>query len=153
MAGFEVVVADDDDLDAIVAERRAAGAHVGVVDGGAARDEPVFFAAITDALDLPEWFGRNWDALDEVLADRSWLDGSVHVLVVRSALWLLEDEPQERLKIAVDVLSAAASGRVDPLDRSGSAGPSTPFEVVLHAAPGDEETLRRRYEAVGAELS
>lgn len=154
MGGLEVEVADDDGLGALVEERREAGAHVGVIDGREARTEPAFFTAIAGALELPEWFGANWDALDEVLADRSWLAGPEHVLVVRHALWLLDDEPQERLKILVGVLGAAASGEPDPDDRSGGVDLAPPpFAVILHATPDDEDTLRRRYEAVGADLS
>jgi RNAse (barnase) inhibitor barstar len=154
MGGIELRVTDEDGLDALVDERRQAGATVGVIDGREARTEPAFFAAVAEALDLPDWFGANWDALDEVLADRSWLPGSPHVLVVRHAVWLLEDEPQERLKILVDVLGAAASGEPDPNDRSGGVPLSPPpLEVVLHATPDDEDTLRARYAGVGADLS
>ena len=60
-------------------------AHVGVIDGRDARSEGAFFTAVAGALELPEWFGSNWDALDEVLADRSWPAGAEHVLVVRHA--------------------------------------------------------------------
>lgn len=154
MGGLEIRLADDDGLDELVEERRGGGAYVGVIDGREARTEPAFFTAVAEALELPEWFGANWDALDEVLADRSWLVGSEHVLVVRHALWLLEDEPQERLKILVEVLGAAASGEPDPDDRgSGVQLETAPLVVVLHAHPDDEDTLRRRYEGVGAEIS
>lgn len=154
MGNLEIRVADDDGIDALVDEWRRDGAHVGVVDGHDASTEPDFFTAIAGALELPEWFGANWDALDEVLADRSWLAGARHVLVLRHALWLLDDEPQERLKILVGVLGAAASGEPDPNDRRGGVELAPPpLSVVLHAEPHDEDTLRRRYEAVGADLS
>jgi RNAse (barnase) inhibitor barstar len=153
MGNLEIRVADDAGIDALVEEWRRDGAFVAVVDGHGARTESDFFTAIAGALELPEWFGHNWDALDEVLADRSWLAGSPHVLVLRHALWLLDDEPQERLKILVGVLGAAASGEPDPDDRGGGVDLAPPpLTVVLHAEPDDEDTLRRRYEAVGADL-
>jgi hypothetical protein len=154
MGHLEIRVADDEGIDALVEEWRGDGASVGVVDGHDARTETDFFAAVAGALDLPAWFGANWDALDEVLADRSWLPGPRHVLVLRHALWLLDDEPQERLKILVGVLGAAASGEPDPNDRRGGVDLAPPpLVVVLHADPDDEDTLRRRYEAVGADLT
>jgi RNAse (barnase) inhibitor barstar len=43
-----------------------------------ARREPL--TAIAKALDFPDWFGGNWDALEDCLGDLSWRPGG-HVLV------------------------------------------------------------------------
>jgi hypothetical protein len=54
------------------------------------------------ALTLPDWFGRNWDALEDVLGDLSWRSGDGHVLLLRSY-------PQgEELGILLDVLRSSA---------------------------------------------
>ncbi|SDP59607.1 barstar family protein [Lentzea jiangxiensis] len=39
-------------------------------------------AAIAQALDFPEWFGQNLDALHDSLTDLSWLPEGEYVLVV-----------------------------------------------------------------------
>jgi hypothetical protein len=36
---------------------------------------------IAKALRFPEWFGANWDALEDCLTDLSWLEASGHVLI------------------------------------------------------------------------
>lgn len=41
------------------------------------------FASLALALDFPDWFGGNWDALEDVLGDLSWRTGDGHVLVFR----------------------------------------------------------------------
>ena len=151
---FEVLVLGDEELDQWVADRLDAGDVVGLIDGRAAADEARFHDAIASELDLPDYYGRNWDALDEVLADLDAEEsGRPYVLVLRDARWVLGDEPQERLKILAGVLGKASSGEVDPADRSGRA-PGPALRVVLHARDDeDAEVLRRRFEAVGADLS
>lgn len=39
-------------------------------------------AAIAQALDFPDWFGQNLDALYDSLSDLSWLPAGEYVLVV-----------------------------------------------------------------------
>ena len=43
------------------------GWNVIVLDTSGVQDKDGFMAAVDDAFDLPAWFGRNWDALDECL--------------------------------------------------------------------------------------
>lgn len=52
--------------------------------------EADLFESLAAALTFPEYFGRNWDAVDELLRDLGWLDiSSGIVLVVGNAerLW------------------------------------------------------------------
>ena len=53
---------------------------------------------IAKALEFPDWFGHNWDALEDCLTDLSWREAEGHVL-------LLEGEADDRL---IDVLRSAA---------------------------------------------
>ena len=39
------------------------------------------FDAMARALDFPDWFGANWDALADCLGDLSWRGGAGHVLM------------------------------------------------------------------------
>ncbi|MEU3062940.1 barstar family protein [Streptomyces subrutilus] len=43
------------------------------LDLGGVRTRAGLMRRAADALDLPEWFGGNWDALADVLRDLSWL--------------------------------------------------------------------------------
>ena len=69
------------------------------------------FDSLSRALELPEWFGRNWDALEDVLGDLSWRSGDGHVLIFRNY------PAGEELGILLDVLRASAeywAGRGKP---------------------------------------
>jgi hypothetical protein len=60
------------------------------------------FEAIARALDFPDWFGANWDALEDCLSDLSWRKGDGHVLLFVGA------PSGEALGTLLDVLRAAA---------------------------------------------
>ncbi len=61
------------------------------------------FDAYTRALSFPDWFGRNWDALWDLLGDLSWLDGRA-VAIVHDGLPRLEPDA---LAVYVTVLADA----------------------------------------------
>jgi len=60
--------------------------------------QPVF-DAFSQALAFPDWFGRNWDALEDCLTDLSWREGAGHVLLLEGA-----EDPG----MLADVLGSAA---------------------------------------------
>ena len=76
------------------AELEAAGVRVAAIDGTAVESKQDLMSALSEALELPDYFGGNWDALDEVLRDLAWLDAGGHVLVVSGADDLREREPE-----------------------------------------------------------
>jgi hypothetical protein len=69
--------------------------------------------AIAAALRFPDWFGNNWDALEDCLGDLSWRKGEGHVLLLRN--W--QKLPPDDLGVLIDVLRSSAefwSGRGRP---------------------------------------
>jgi RNAse (barnase) inhibitor barstar len=72
-------------------------AHIDLKDGNALR-------AISQALRFPDWFGGNWDALEDCLGDLSWRPGDGHVLVLRNWQALTSDD----LGVLIDVLRSSA---------------------------------------------
>ena len=81
-------------------------AQIDLKDGDALR-------AISQALRFPDWFGGNWDALEDCLGDLSWRPGNGHVLVFRNWQALTSDD----LGVLIDVLRSSAeswSGRGRP---------------------------------------
>ena len=80
--------------DEVRAALRGAALALARVDLG----QPVF-EAFSRALDFPDWFGGNWDALEDCLTDLSWRNAPGHVLLL---------EGGEDLGMLPDVLASAA---------------------------------------------
>ncbi len=68
-------------------------------------DKEALLERLAQALGFPEWFGGNWDALEDCLCDLSWRPGAGHVLVLRGAAAL----PADDFGVLVDVLATGAA--------------------------------------------
>jgi hypothetical protein len=55
------------------------------------------------ALSFPDWFGGNWDALEDCLGDLSWRQATGYVLLFRNFEMLGKDP----LGILIDVLASS----------------------------------------------
>jgi hypothetical protein len=62
-------------------------------------------AGIAQALAFPQWFGGNWDALEDCLSDLSWSKAAGHVLLVEGAAEL----PGDERGILIDILASVAA--------------------------------------------
>jgi RNAse (barnase) inhibitor barstar len=78
------------------------------VDLDGCTDKAGFLERIARALDFPDWFGFNWDALRDCLTDLSWHSTEGFVIVLEHADALYASAP-EALAIALEVLSDAAA--------------------------------------------
>lgn len=65
-------------------------------------DKEALMRNIATALRFPDWFGANWDALEDCLSDLSWLPANGYVLVFEGA------KPGDDLGVLIDVLRSAA---------------------------------------------
>lgn len=83
-----------------------AGWHRWVLDTATASDKAGFLTACAAAFALPDWFGHNWDALEECLGD---LDVAPGALVVWTGWQGLRRRDPGTFATAVEVLGAAAS--------------------------------------------
>ncbi|MEU8433669.1 barstar family protein [Streptomyces sp. NPDC029216] len=82
--------------------------------------------ACAQAFALPDWFGRNWDALADCLGDLSWLPGAAGRLVAVTGWQELERARPGDWEVLREVLEEAGAYWRE------SEGP--PLEVVVAAA-------------------
>ena len=76
--------------------------HIGLA--GAA-GKAALMERVARALEFPRWFGGNWDALEDCLADLSWSKAGGHVLLIEGAAGL----PADERGILLDILASAAA--------------------------------------------
>lgn len=107
----------------IVARARGRARTVGVVDGAA--DRAALLTAIGRQLRFPGYYGHNLDALDECLADLTWLPEGPVELVWADADLLAADPDTHQVVLAIleSAVDASASG-------------PRPLHVVLAAGAG-----------------
>jgi len=79
--------------------RAAAGAYLAVLSGAGIAGQEELLDRLAAALRFPPYFGRNWDALDEMLRDLDWLPGAGCVVLVEGAapLWAKQGRAAGRL--------------------------------------------------------
>ena len=94
---------------------RSADAVLDAVQGGAIRAARIGLAGASDkaalmqrvarALEFPQWFGGNWDALEDCLTDLSWTGAEGHVLLIEGA----QDLPRDEREVFADILASSAA--------------------------------------------
>ena len=99
-SGVYRVARPDEVLDAA----RAGSPRVSRVSLAGVRDKSELLARLARDLRFPEWFGGNWDALEDCLTDLSWLDADGHVLLLERASSLGADD----FGVLADVLASSA---------------------------------------------
>jgi len=106
------------------------------IDGRRCRTKAALLDALVHAFSLPAATGRNWDAIEEALADLEWLPARGYVLIVTEADVLLADAPDD-YRIFVAMLEDV--GREWATPRAGEwPRPATPFHACLVVAAGRE---------------
>lgn len=70
-------------------------------------DKESFLAAVGRALDFPDWYGHNWDALADCLTDLSWMAADGYVVILDHADTFANASPAD-FAMALSVFQEAA---------------------------------------------
>jgi hypothetical protein len=93
------------------------------------------------ALNFPDYFGHNWDALEECLTDLEWLPAKGYILFIIDAAQVLPNDEAE-YETFLEILSDAGEAW-----GSGQAGMGTRRATPFHAlfAVSDQEKAKRAH--------
>jgi RNAse (barnase) inhibitor barstar len=122
-----LVIKDGDSLDSLV--RAPAGFVLKTIKGARCKTPAALFTEFARVVNFPEYFGHNWDALEECLADLEWLPAKGYVLLLTDAEQILRQDEGDYatlLEVLSDAGEAWASGQAGMGER-----PVTPFHVLF----------------------
>jgi RNAse (barnase) inhibitor barstar len=85
-----------------------AGLAVFRIDIGHAHHKQDFLAQIAKSLSFPDWFGANWDALNDCLTDLDWLSTKTGYVLVFEKIEPFFSRHKQEFDNAKAVLGAAA---------------------------------------------
>jgi RNAse (barnase) inhibitor barstar len=132
----------------VTAEQRAEslvhpppGLALKVIKGRHCKTPATLFAEFARALAFPDYFGHNWDALEECLADLEWLPAKGYILLITDAASVLSSDDTEYetlLEILHDAGEAWGSGQAG----MGARG-AIPFHVLF--AVSEREKAKRAH--------
>ena len=97
------------------------GSEIFYLDGREIRDKQSFLQKMAEVMKFPDYFGYNWDALEECITDLDWCPAARYILIYDYPEAFSKVEPEE-WKIAYDILRSAVEYWQ---------GTDTPLEVLL----------------------
>ena len=110
------------------------GFAVRTIQGKKCQVPSTLFGEFARALDFPDYFGHNWDALEECLADLEWLQAKGYILVIHNAEGVLPEDDEEYetlLEILSDAGEAWSKGQT-------AEGRRAPFHVCFAVTEQDK---------------
>jgi RNAse (barnase) inhibitor barstar len=121
------------------------GVTARVLDGKLMRTKAGLIDEFASRLAFPDYFGRNWDALADCLADLDWLRGLAYAFVIHRASELLADEPPAQISAFFQLIEQTAAQWAQPVslgeawDRS-----AIPFHLLLDDSAEHLATVQPR---------
>lgn len=103
------------DRHVLASEFRLAGYNFYYIDGEHVSSEMDFYDEVQRALNLPDYFGRNWNALTDCLVDLSWLPSAKANVILFDAFEKFAKSNPEQFKHAYYVLRYATRANTAPL--------------------------------------
>jgi RNAse (barnase) inhibitor barstar len=111
----------------------SASIQVVVLEGGGMRSTEGFYAEIANKMKLPDYYGKNLNALDECVTDLEWIDYGLPVVVIVRDAELMLNNDRELLHGFLDVMTSAGEEWSRPIqDGNDWDRPAVPFHVILH---------------------
>jgi hypothetical protein len=102
------------------------------------------------ALQFPYYFGENWPAFDECLADLDWLPGEAYILIIVDSHLLLSSGEVGAFSTLIEIFQKVAGEWSKPFDIGYKVRPAVPFHVIFQTTPLHLGKVRSLLTSTGA---
>jgi len=136
-----LIASSTDAAEAIRRLERTRGVVARVVRGVKSLTKGALFDEMSAALQFPPYWGENWDALRDCLADPVWFDERPLVICFIDGTQVLDASGADQRRDLLTVLRNVAQLRNDP----GKGQSPRPFHVVWQADARHEAELERHW--------
>ena len=126
--------------------RPPTGLVLKIIKGLHCKTPATLLAEFARALEFPDYFGHNWDALEECLTDLEWLPAKGYIVLITDAAHVLSNDDTEYetfLEILCDAGEAWGSGQAGMGVRRAA-----PFHVLF--AVSEREKAKRAHWGMNA---
>ena len=90
------------------------GVFLAFIDSKKCNTLPCFYSEISNALNFPDYFGYNLDALDEAMCDLSWIEEKTILLLLFNYEEFMKDDKED-----LQVINAVFSHVISELEIRG----------------------------------
>lgn len=121
-----------------------------VIRGTRCRTRKSLFQEWAAALQFPYYFGENWDAFEECLADLGWLRADRVVIYLTHADQALPKSAGDQATFLA-ILKTAAEERGETLPTGPRDATRPRLTIIFHVGPGRLRAFRRQLSGAGIE--
>jgi hypothetical protein len=128
---FHVLEKDERNYDLFISELKAVRtpkSHLAIIDVSGVSERELF-ELFVNAYNFPDYFGYNWDALDERINDLDWLDATSYILVIKNIEKIKFDT--RGTKILVSILMETVDEWTRGRNYDDFPTPPTPFHIIF----------------------
>jgi len=116
------------------------------------RTVAALFDEFSAAFQFPYYFGENWAAFDECLADLSWLPAKAYLLCITQSDQVLVDD-DAAFATLIRILKGIAAGCAGPDPNLATMGRQpTPFHVLLQLPKHSKGKVLARLFSAGVDV-
>lgn len=109
-----------------------------ILDGRKMMSLDNLYDEIAENFSFPEYFGRNFNSLSEMLSDLSWLNKNAYIVLVKDANKVLADEQTGALSGFLELLSDVGEEWSEPIEHGQDRDrPCVPFHSILQVDSSD----------------
>lgn len=103
-----------------------------ILDGSKMSNLDGFYNELAEKLQFPRGFGRNFNALSEMLSDLSWLEKDSYIILIENASSVLEEVSPQSREAFWEILSEVGEEWSLPItDGEPWDRPAKPFHTVI----------------------